>query len=120
LARQREAEKECGFEAHVALDESDEEPILLMVTTHDEEFMSENWLLDTGCSNHMIGHKKYILNLDTSKKSNVRLADDNTIKATKIGDIVIKKVCLYVPRMKCNLLSVGQLAKKGFSVNMKG
>lgn len=26
---------------------------------------------------------------------------------------------LYVPNMKCNLLSVGQLLEKGFSVNME-
>jgi len=42
----------------VAQDESDKEPILLMVKTQDDEFQSENWFLDTGCSNHMTQHKK--------------------------------------------------------------
>jgi len=64
----------------------------------------------------MIGHKNWVTNLDTSKKSKVRLADDNTIEATSIGDIKIKKEgkivvvienVLYVPRIKDNLLKVG-------------
>jgi len=32
--------------------------------------------------------------------------------------VVIENV-LYVPGMKCDLLSVGQLVEKGFSVSMK-
>ncbi|XP_017416500.1 uncharacterized protein LOC108327291 [Vigna angularis] len=87
----RKQKKESELEAHVAQDESDEEPVMLMVTTQDEEFMLENWFLDTGCSNHMTGHKKWISNLDTSRKSKISFADDNTIEAAEIGDIVIKK-----------------------------
>ncbi|XP_047166692.1 uncharacterized protein LOC124835742 [Vigna umbellata] len=87
----RKKKKESELEAHVAQDESDEEPVMLMVTTQDEEFMLENWFLDTGCSNHMTGHKKWISNLDTSRKSKISFADDNTIEAAEIGDIVIKK-----------------------------
>ena len=120
--------REYGLEAHVAQGDSEEEPVMLMVTTQDAEFGSENWFLDTGCSNHMTGHKNWVSNLDTSKKSKVRLADDNTIEAAGIGDIHIMKdgkvvavieSVLYVPGMKCNLLSVGQLVEKGFSVCMK-
>ena len=56
------------------------------------------------------------------------MANDNTIEAAGIGDIHIKKdgkvvavieSVLYVPSMKCNLLNVGQLVEKGFSVCMK-
>jgi len=58
----------------------------------------------------------------------VKLAYDNTIKAARIGDEKIKRDerimaviegVMYVPGMKCNLLSVGQLIEKGFSVCMK-
>ena len=35
------------------------------------------------------------------------------------GSSTIIKDVLYVPCMKCNLLSVGQLIEKGFSVTMK-
>jgi len=32
---------------------------------------------------------------------------------------MIEKV-LYVPKMNCNLLSIGQMVEKGFSITMKG
>jgi len=76
----------------------------------------------------MFGHKNWVSNLDTSKKSKARLANDNIIEAVGIGDIQIKKdgkvmavieIVLYVPGMKCNLFSVGKLVEKGFSVCMK-
>lgn len=67
-------------------------------------------------------------NIETSKSSKIILADDNVIDAAGIGDVVIRKDgkeiivienVFYVPGMKCNLLSVGQLVQKGFSVSMK-
>ncbi|WVY90631.1 hypothetical protein V8G54_036145 [Vigna mungo] len=51
-------------------------------------FVDENWFLDTGCFNHMTGHKNWISNLGTSKN---RLANDNTIEVVGVGNIVIKK-----------------------------
>lgn len=36
------------------------------------------------------------------------------------GKIVLTKDVWYVPGMNNNLMSLGQLNKKGFSVNMKG
>ncbi|XP_017438160.1 uncharacterized protein LOC108344205 [Vigna angularis] len=119
--------RETKIEAHVAQDESDEEPVVLMVTMNEEGFVDENWFLDTRCSNHMTEHKNWISNLDTRKTSKIRLVDDNTMEAAEVGNIVIKKQgeevafienVLYVPKMKCNLLNVGQLIEKGFSVTM--
>jgi len=60
-----------------------------MVTKHDD-IVFENWFLDTGCFNHMTGHKEWLTNLDTSKQSKVRLANDNTITIVGAGDIVIR------------------------------
>ncbi|XP_019450649.1 PREDICTED: uncharacterized protein LOC109352919 [Lupinus angustifolius] len=37
--------------------ESEDEQVLLMVTTEKESVKSDYWYLDTGCSNHMTGHK---------------------------------------------------------------
>ncbi|BAT75918.1 hypothetical protein VIGAN_01385500 [Vigna angularis var. angularis] len=61
-----------------------------MVTAQDD-FVSENWFLDTGCSDHMTGHKDWLTNLDTSKQSKMRLANDSTITTTSEGDIVIRR-----------------------------
>jgi len=76
----------------------------------------------------MTGHGEWMSNIETSKSSKIILADDNVIDAAGIGDVVIRKDgkeiivienVFYVPGMKCNLLSVGQLVQKGFSVSMK-
>jgi len=112
----------------VAQDDSEEEPVVLMVTTSEEDFGRENWFLDTGCSNHMTGHKEWLSNIDTSRSNKIKLADDNMIRAEGVGNVVIKKDgketmviedVLYVPGIKYNLLSVGQLVQKGFSISMK-
>jgi len=78
-------------ERHVAQNDSEEKPVVLMVTTSEEEFGRENWFPDTGCSNHMTGHKEWISNIDTTKSSIIKLADDNMIKAERVGNMVIKK-----------------------------
>ena len=112
----------------MAQDDSEEEPVVLMVTTSEEDFGRENWFLDTGCSNHMTGHKEWLSNIDTSRSNKIKLADDNMIRAEGVGNVVIKKDgketmviedVLYVPGIKYNLLSVGQLVQKGFSISMK-
>jgi len=36
------------------------------------------------------------------------------------GEHIIIKDVFYVPDMKCNLLSIGQLVEKGFSITMNG
>jgi len=71
----------------------------------------------------MIGHREWLINLYLSRKTNVRLADSRNLVLEGIGDIAIKmkeernaliEKVLLVPRMKCNLLSIGQLIEKGF------
>ncbi len=62
-------------------------------------------------------------------KTNVKLTDSINLVSEGIGDITIKmkdgrnpliEKVLLVPGMKCNLLSIGQLIEKGFSVTMQG
>src|ERR1051325_8208098 len=72
--------------------------------------------------------KDWLADYDESKKSKVKLADNSSLQAEGTGNIVFQmsnggkamiKDVLYVPGMKCNLLSVGQLVEKGFSIVMK-
>ncbi|XP_022642042.1 uncharacterized protein LOC111242548 [Vigna radiata var. radiata] len=93
---------------------------------HAEQEMS--WYLDTGCSNHMTDNRIWLLDLDISVKSMIRFADNNTIQAEGVGKILIKGKdgksvymhnVLYVPLMKSNLLSLGQLLEKGFTMKMQ-
>nr|XP_004502196.1 uncharacterized protein LOC101504822 [Cicer arietinum] len=86
------------------------------------------WFLDTGCSNHMTSHKEWLVDIDKSIRSKIRFADDRTLEVEGVGNMVIKRRnektvmidnVLYVPGMKSNLLSIGQLIQKGFQVIMK-
>lgn len=86
------------------------------------------WYLDTSCSNHMTGKKDLLLDLDPSIKSSVRFAYDSVIMAEGAGRILIKRKdgqpaymnnVLYVPNMKSNLLSLGQLLEKGYTMTMR-
>ncbi|XP_014496893.1 uncharacterized protein LOC106758488 [Vigna radiata var. radiata] len=85
------------------------------------------WYLDTACSNHMTGRKEWLLDLDPKIRSNVRFADDSVIMAEGADKILIKRKdgrsaymnnVLYVPNMKSNLLSLGQLLEKGYTMKM--
>jgi hypothetical protein len=100
---------------------------LKVATTCESDSTSQEWYLDSGCSNHMTGNKEWLTNLDTSKKTNVKLADSRSLASKGIGNVLIrrsggKKVVienvLYVPGMSCNLLSIGQLVEKGFSIKI--
>ncbi|XP_058783225.1 uncharacterized protein LOC131657891 [Vicia villosa] len=94
----------------------------------DNHVESKIWLLDLGCLNHMTGQKVWLANFDESKKSKEKLVDNSSLQAEGTGNIVFHMIngrknmikdMFYVPCMKSNLLSVGQLVEKGLSVFMK-
>ena len=100
----------------------------MLVATSDSKPQSEAWYLDTGCSNQMTGHKEWLGDFDENRRSNIRLADNRTLSAKGMRNILIQRKdgktalienVLYVPGMRCNLMSVSQLVEKGFSVSMK-
>ncbi|CAJ2657083.1 unnamed protein product [Trifolium pratense] len=102
--------------------------VTFMAAMSEDKIASGAWYLDTGCSNHMTGHKNWLIKFDDTKKSKVKLADGRSIQAEGTGNMVIKRKngssaivenILFVPGMDCNLLSVGQLIEKGFSVSIK-
>ncbi|KAK2440889.1 putative mitochondrial protein [Trifolium repens] len=118
------------FDAHLAQEDSESEvdPMLLMATVTDEEDHHEGWYLDTGCSNHMTSHREWLVNFNDSSKTKIRFADNRTIPAEGVGDVLIKGKkgnqalitgVLYVPEMKTNLLSMGQLLEKGFIMHLE-
>eukprot|EP00253_Pinus_taeda_P014181 PITA_14181 len=83
------------------------------------------WFLDCGCSNHMIGNIALFSKLGQNVKSQVTLGTDSKIYVMGKGEVKIftkkgeKKTIAdvyYVPGMKCNLLSIGQLVQKGYNV----
>ncbi|GAU36107.1 hypothetical protein TSUD_277180 [Trifolium subterraneum] len=116
-------------EAHMTENDngSDQGPLLMMPTTEDEFGKQEGWYLDTCCSNHMTSNKEWLVNYDSSKKSTIRFADSRIVKSEGIGDMLIKgndgnqvliTGVMYVPDVPSNILSIEQLVKKGFTVNL--
>ena len=71
--------------------ESEEDPILLMVTNDSDKATNSEWYLDKGCSNHKTGRKDWLVDLDESVKKNVRFADNSTGKAEGLGRVLIHR-----------------------------
>ncbi|PNX64933.1 hypothetical protein L195_g054278, partial [Trifolium pratense] len=113
---------------HARHDESDFDGFLLMVTTNSKSDNSKLWYLDTGCSNHMTGHRDWLLEFDDNFKSKVKFADDSAISVEGKGKVMVQRKngnhtfvtdVLFVPTMKHNMLSLGQLLEKGFNYSTK-
>eukprot|EP00253_Pinus_taeda_P029590 PITA_29590 len=93
---------------------------------HHAEGQSEDiWFLDSGCSNHMTRNLALFSALDQSVKSQVTLGTDSKISVMGKGEVKIftkqgerKTIAdvYYVPGMRCNLLSIGQLVQNGYNV----
>eukprot|EP00253_Pinus_taeda_P025723 PITA_25723 len=95
-----------------------------MAETNSEDI----WFLDSGCNKHMTGNIALFSALDQNVKSEVTLGTDSKISIMGKGEVKIftkkggKKTIAdvyYVPGMRCNLLSIGQLVHKGYNVFFK-
>uniref|UniRef100_A0A251UJX2 Putative ribonuclease H-like domain-containing protein n=1 Tax=Helianthus annuus TaxID=4232 RepID=A0A251UJX2_HELAN len=98
---------------------------MFMIFNIEEVIKDDCWYLDSGCSNHMTGNKNLFITLNESERREVRTGDNKKLEVLGCGDVLIKvkgvekKVpnVFYVEGLKHNLLSVGQLVKKGYQVN---
>ncbi|KAL8123000.1 hypothetical protein AgCh_011102 [Apium graveolens] len=84
----------------------------------------ENWFLDSGCSNHMSGNKSAFKDLDEDFRQVVKLGNDTRMNVLGRGNInlrvngvdhVVQDV-YFVPELKNNLLSLGQLQERGLAI----
>ena len=107
--------------------ENKEGETLLMVFQAEKESEKDVWYVDTGCSNHMSGSKSSFSHLNDNFHSTVSFGDCSTVDVMGKGDIRIKTKnglietisnVLYVPALKSNLLSVGQLLEKGYVITL--
>ncbi|PNX90798.1 F-box protein, partial [Trifolium pratense] len=70
---------------------SDSDDSLLMAITNSEVDKSNLWYLDTGCSNHMTGNKKWFLKLDNSVKRSIKFADNSQVTSAGMGTVLVKR-----------------------------
>ncbi len=69
------------------------------------------WILDTGASFHMTGDRSLLVDLKDVNPSSVLLPDGLVATATQAGTLVLSDHLrltdvLFVPRLKCNLISL--------------
>jgi len=97
-----------------------------MAQVETESFQIDDWFLDSSCSNHMCNKKEYFVDLNEKFADNVKLGNNAilVVKGKGKGNVqlqinnqiqVLTEV-FYVPDLKNNLLSVGQLQEKGLVV----
>ncbi|RVW84289.1 Retrovirus-related Pol polyprotein from transposon TNT 1-94 [Vitis vinifera] len=89
-----------------------------------EAMCNDVWFLDSDCSNHMCGDARMFSELDESFKQQVKLENNSriTVKGRENvrlqlnGFNYVLTAVFYVPELKNNLLSIGQLQEKGLAI----
>lgn len=112
---------------YTELNEKDE--MLLMSYVEMEDARREDaWFLDSGCSNHMCGDRGMFSKIDEGFQHFVKLGNNTKMKVEGKGSVklvlneivhVVAEV-YYVPELKNNLLSIGQLQERGLAILIKG
>lgn len=82
------------------------------------------WFLDSGCSNHMTGNIELFTTMDGKFKHSVKLGNNKRMEVTGRVNVrlVLNKAIYtiidvyYIPELKNNLLSLGQLQEKRLTV----
>ncbi|KAK2407959.1 putative mitochondrial protein [Trifolium repens] len=102
-----------------------EEELLLMAYIDKDNSLGNTWYLDSGCSNHMCGNKSWFYDLDETFRETVKLGNNSCISVMGKGDIkfhgknnIIHTISsvFYIPDLKSNLISMGQLQDKGYII----
>jgi len=104
--------------------EAQEEMLLMAYVENNQARGKDVWFLDSGCSNHMCGKKEFFSDLDEEFYESVKLGNNSTMTVKGKGNVrlqvngnfqIITGV-FYVPDLKNNLLSIGQLQEKGLEI----
>ncbi|CAL8992700.1 unnamed protein product, partial [Prunus brigantina] len=101
------------------------EEVLLMAYIEEKNPKPGIWYLDSGCSNLMSGNKSLFSDLNEDFREHVKLGDNSSISVMGKGNIqvhidenTVHKIAnvFYVPTLKNNLISMGQLEENGHTI----
>ncbi|KAK4386674.1 Retrovirus-related Pol polyprotein from transposon TNT 1-94 [Sesamum angolense] len=124
-------EKDCRLKGnHQAncIEENNSSDQLFYTCNSVAEAGEATWYIDSAASNHMTYNKGAFQTLDESFKTNVKLGDNHIVKVegkgsvainTKKGTRIINDV-MYIPNLRTNLFSVGQMMEKGYTLHFGG
>ncbi|CAI5487040.1 unnamed protein product [Closterium sp. Naga37s-1] len=106
--------------------EGDGKGVALTVACSAAKLLADDkdlWFLDSGCSQHMTGHKEWFTVIrDPSATKSVKGFDGSMKEVAGVGEVLLKGTnglrvtlhdVLFVPGMKANLVSPGHLTDKG-------
>ncbi|GKD43761.1 retrovirus-related pol polyprotein from transposon TNT 1-94 [Tanacetum coccineum] len=113
--------------ANVSEEEQVDDEHLFMASHLDKHPNSLTWLMDSGCTSHMILERSFFISLDTKDNPRVKLGDGRYARAKGRGTITINikkgtkyiSRVLYVPELDRSMLSVPQMIKNGYGVNFR-
>ncbi|WVZ77236.1 hypothetical protein U9M48_025125 [Paspalum notatum var. saurae] len=87
--------------------------------------MEDVWIMDSGCSRHMTGHRKWFSSLNPiSTKEYITFGDNGQGKVMGVGSVSLSaKLSLrevaFVQNLRFNLVSVSQLLDEEFEIRFK-
>jgi hypothetical protein len=94
----------------------------------DDEQIEGCWYLDTVATSHMIERAVAFLELDRAIQGTICFGDSSLVEIEgrdiveftgKIGEVVKLVGVLYIPRLKNNIISLGQLDERGCKVEIE-
>lgn len=101
----------------------------LSETTSVKQWESNLWYLDNGASNHKTGQKSKFKVLDESVTGQVKFGDGSMVCIKGKGTIIVEckngeermlKDVYFIPALRSNIISLGQLSEEGNKVVMCG
>ncbi|CAN6570977.1 unnamed protein product [Malus baccata var. baccata] len=84
--------------------------------------VNNSWYIDSGCSNHMTGDERLLVNIQRGLTSKVKMGTGEICEVAGKGTLVIEtklgrkhiQEVMLVPGLEENLLSVGQMMENGY------
>ncbi|XP_075076895.1 uncharacterized protein LOC142163501 [Nicotiana tabacum] len=102
---------------------------LYFLHAKEKESVEKNkWYLDSGASSYICGKKNLFVELKELNGGPITFGDSSRIQIKGKGTILIRlkdgshqliSNVLYVPEMKSNILSLGQLLEKNYDIHLK-
>lgn len=92
---------------------------------HKEDTHEDAWYLDTGASNHMSGCQASFAEMDEGVTGSVKFGDSSLVQIHGRGTVMFtcqngEHLALtgvyYIPRLRSNIVSIGQLDKNGYQM----